>query len=100
MAKAFFLADKLQDIRTENLIVDSMIQLSEDLGKTQGSDTLDFVFSGATVPTSSLRKMIIDLFAHITISESIQHLSKCQVPVSFAFEVLQKRTELEGQGCL
>lgn len=60
----YILADKLQDVRTSNLVIDSLIKISKEVDLIPTTDSITHLVYEKTPPGSTLRQLLVDFMVY------------------------------------
>ena len=96
LVKIYFLADKLGDIVTSNMVLDKPISYYFEYVTLPSDFTIIRVWSN-TVPNSPLRKLVVDLYVPRATVENIETLSqRIAVPHEFLYELLTEQLNIQS----
>lgn len=95
LARAFIMADRLQDIISANSFIKKIMTLCETRGAVPGQAMASLV-GQHTFVGSPLHNLVVDLLVHVVRPQLISDICEDEtVPKSFVAEILVKKTKLE-----
>ena len=90
----YLLADKLNDVLTSNLVMDEIVQKSEEWQRIPSEDEVALAYS-STVKGNPLRTICRDYYVHESSTAMLENFQEDTVPFQFVKDVLLEFEILE-----
>ncbi|KAK4549438.1 hypothetical protein LTR36_006435 [Oleoguttula mirabilis] len=95
LVHAYILADKLQDLKSCNLIIDRLIHDSDELQRIPNNYALNLIYN-QTPKASPLRKLVVDFLVYEANAENDSYNME-DAPIEFLQEVIREDARLKNE---